>query len=71
VATPRANWIARVTALCPFIDAYESSIGAGFPGLKVVRGTHRPAADPEGFRCQVASLLGAPRPGMTDVIRGT
>lgn len=58
-----------MTALCPFIASYEKAIQQAFPGLQIIRGTHRPP-DPQGFRQDVKALLcpAGPLPDMNAYI---
>ncbi|KPK27677.1 MAG: hypothetical protein AMJ61_04765 [Desulfobacterales bacterium SG8_35_2] len=62
-----------MTALCPFLKKYETSIAKVYPDLEIVLGTHIPK-NPELFRKDVKELL-CPTVSevqdMNDIIKGT
>ncbi|MBN2706308.1 MAG: CGGC domain-containing protein [Deltaproteobacteria bacterium] len=45
-----------MTALCPFLGAYEKEIRRVYPELKIVHGTHQPG-DTENFKKAVKEML--------------
>lgn len=55
-------------ALCPFREKYRKAIEEGFPGIRVVLGTHEEHLTPEEFRERVKRLFCQPRKTMADLI---
>lgn len=62
-----------MTALCPFLNKYQSVIRKAYPDLEIILGTHVPK-DKEQFRQDVKELLcptAVDIQDMNDVIKGT